>query len=50
MSFNTLNLTYAYGVTMTGSGSLTLLGGGLIGNTFGAPSAAAPWPVRRAGN
>ena len=37
-SFNTLNLTGTEGVTMTGSGSLTLLGGGLIGNTSGTIS------------
>ena len=37
-SFYTLNLTGAAGVTMTDSGSLTLLGGGLIGNTSGTIS------------
>jgi fibronectin-binding autotransporter adhesin len=35
VSFNTLNLTAGYGVTMTGLGSLVLAGGGLIGNTSG---------------
>jgi len=38
LSFNTLNLTYDEGVTMTGKGSLTLVAGGLIGNTSGAVS------------
>jgi autotransporter-associated beta strand protein len=37
-SFNTLNLTYGEGATMTGSGSLTLLGSGVIGNTVGTIS------------
>ena len=32
-TLNTLNLTYGYGVTMTGTGSLTLAGGGLIGDS-----------------
>ena len=35
-SFNTLNLSGTVGVSMTGSGSLTLLGGGLLGNTSGS--------------
>ena len=34
--FNTLNLTGEEGVTMTGSGWLTLLGSGLIGNSTGS--------------
>jgi fibronectin-binding autotransporter adhesin len=38
VSFNTLNLTGANGVTMVSPGSLTLLGGGLIGNTSGVIS------------
>jgi len=37
-SFNTLNLTAASGVALADSGSLTLLGGGLIGNTSGVIS------------
>ncbi len=37
-AFNTLNLTGTEGVTMSGAGSLTLLGGGLIGNTSGTIS------------
>jgi fibronectin-binding autotransporter adhesin len=38
VSFNTLNLTAGYGVTMTGAGALVLAGGGLIGNTYGSIS------------
>ena len=37
-TFNTLNLTGTLGVTMSGAGSLTLAGGGLIGNTTGTIS------------
>ncbi len=37
-SFNTLNLTGTVGVAMSGSGSLSLLSGGLIGNTSGSIS------------
>ena len=37
-SFNSLNLTGSLGVTMSGSGSLKLTSGGLIGNTTGAIS------------
>jgi fibronectin-binding autotransporter adhesin len=37
-SLNTLNLTSSLGVTMSGTGSLTLVGGGLIGNTTGTIS------------
>ena len=39
---------HATGVTMSGPGSLTLAGGGLIGNMPPARSAAAPWRVVRA--
>ena len=34
-TFNTLNLSGTVGVSMSGAGSLTLLGGGLIGNSSG---------------
>ena len=35
-SFNTLNLSGTVGLSMTGSGSLALLGRGLLGNTSGS--------------
>ena len=37
-SFNTLNLTGSVGVAMSGLGSITLVSGGLIGDTTGAIS------------
>ena len=37
-SFYTLNLTGSLGVSMSGAGALTVLGGGLIGNTSGTIS------------
>ncbi len=40
-SFNTLNLTGALSVAMSGAGALTLVGGGLIGNTSGTISGGA---------
>ena len=47
-TFYTLNLSGTAGVAMSGAGSLTLLGGGLIGNTSGSISRAGPCPVRPA--